>query len=118
MQGTSPFGQFAPVVASVAALGILGMYLAAIFFGQPINVGLQDLAWLAAGAIFGSAVAVNGWKPSLTAAHTRIDKVSQAVSTIAAENPKTVRMVNAIMSDPSTAEASAASPTPPASPPA
>jgi uncharacterized membrane protein len=76
----SPLGQYAPLVATLSALGIIGAYLAALVFGPAIGVtdaniqSLQGLAFVAVGAVFGSAVSVNGWKQPLAAVHKRLDE--------------------------------------------
>lgn len=92
----SPLGQYAPLAATIASLGIIGAYVVALILnGMGILNdsnsldGLQNLALLAAGAVFGSAVAVNGWKQPLLAAHDRIDRLEAAVNVeaIAANSP-------------------------------
>lgn len=75
----SPLGKYAPLVASVAAIGIIAAYILSLFFGAALGMPsgeesqLQSLALIAAGAVFGSAVTVNGWKQPLTSAHSRLD---------------------------------------------
>ena len=81
----SPLGRYAPVTAAATALGIVGAWiatevLAAVSpaFGWPAlssPAGLKEAALLALGAVFGSAVAVNGYKAPLAAAHKRLDLV-------------------------------------------
>jgi hypothetical protein len=77
----SPLGKYAPLVAAVVCGGTIAVYLFALLFTNalhidPISVSqLHDLAILAFGAVVGSAVAVNGWKQPLSAAHSRIDKL-------------------------------------------
>lgn len=98
----SPFGQYAPLVASVVGVGIIAAYIVAQFFpGMDVNsiANLGNLAWLAAGAIFGSALAVNGWKAPLSAAHTRLDKLSTAIVTMATETPQMSETVSTILND-------------------
>lgn len=83
----SPLGKYAPLVAAFASASILAVYLASLLFGNVLQMdivsktNLQDLAFIAAGVIFGSAVTVNGWKTPLAAAHTRIDRLEQEVNT-------------------------------------
>lgn len=76
----SPLGQYAPLVATVTALVVIGGYVFALLFGAPLgisdnNIGqLQAIALIALGAVFGSAVSVNGWKQPLAAVHKRLDE--------------------------------------------
>jgi hypothetical protein len=81
----SPLGRYAPVTAAATALGIVGAWIATEVlaalgpaFGWPaLNppAGLKEAALLALGAVFGSAVAVNGYKAPLAAAHKRLDLI-------------------------------------------
>lgn len=81
----SPLGQYAPLVATVTALGVIGAYVIALLFGGRLGVtesalnNLQDIALIAIGAVFGSAVSVNGWKAPLASAHSRIDNLEKDV---------------------------------------
>lgn len=76
----SPLGQYAPLVATVTSLLVIGAYVFVLIFGAPLNVSssniqsLQSVALIAIGAVFGSAVSVNGWRQPLAAIHTRLDK--------------------------------------------
>lgn len=84
---SSPLGQYAPLAATVASLGVIGAYILALIL-QGLGLfsavdtgaldGLQNLALIAAGAVFGSAVAVNGWKTPLDAVHKRVDELEMA----------------------------------------
>ena len=82
----SPLGQYAPLVATVTSLGVIGAYVIALLFGNALGVtnealnNLQSVALIAVGAVFGSAVSVNGWKQPLVAAHTRLDKLEQKIA--------------------------------------
>lgn len=76
----SPLGQYAAPVAAIVSLGIIGAWVVAEFLHglsmlttQP--AGLKELALVAAGAIFGSAVAVNGYRAPVAAAHKRLDRI-------------------------------------------
>lgn len=77
----SPLGQYGQIVAAITAVGIIGTYLFALLFGVRLGMSeaalsaLDNLAFLAAGAVFGAAAAVNGVKAPITAAHQRIDKL-------------------------------------------
>lgn len=77
-QMNSPLGKYAAFVAAVSALGIIGAWIlseflvgSGAFSAQP--GGLKEVALIAVGAVFGSAVAVNGWKQPVEMAHKRID---------------------------------------------
>ena len=80
----SPLGQYAPLAATVTAFLVIGAYVIALLFGGPLNIdgssldGLQAIALIAIGAVFGSAVAVNGWKQPLEAVHKRVDTLEIA----------------------------------------
>ena len=58
----------------------------ALIFGKSLGVdpnsiqSLQSVALIAIGAVFGSAVSVNGWKQPLVAAHTRLDNLEKEVA--------------------------------------
>lgn len=81
----SPLGQYAAPAAAVASLGIIAAALTALMFGTSLNVPpeaqnqLNLLAAMAAGALFGSSVAVNGYKAPLEAAHRRTDELAVKV---------------------------------------
>lgn len=83
MVSNSPLGQYAPLAATVASLGVIGAYVLALLLqglgalsSDPAAIdGLQNLALIAAGAVFGSAVAVNGWKQPVAALHSRVDQL-------------------------------------------
>lgn len=81
MNSTSPLGQYAPVVASLAAIAIIGAFIASAFFGNNGATGtLHDAFLIAIGAIFGSAAAVpaiNGHVAAQAkAANQRLDKIN------------------------------------------
>jgi hypothetical protein len=63
------------------AVTLVFAYVFALLFGTVIGVSqtnvqlLQDVALIAIGAVFGSAVGVNGWKQSVSALHTRLDQL-------------------------------------------
>lgn len=69
----SPLGKYSAPAAAVGALMIIGGYLVAVFIAIPNMQDLKDLAMIAVGALFGSAVAVNGYKAPLAAMHKRLD---------------------------------------------
>lgn len=76
----SPLGKYAAASAAIGALSIIGGYILALVFGSQLGINsdslrsLEHLAYLAAGALFGSAVAVNGYKAPLAAVHKRLDE--------------------------------------------
>ncbi len=80
MMTNSPLGRYAPLVATVTSLLVIGAYVVALLFGGALGVSpenvqsLQGIALLAIGAVFGSAVSVNGWKQPLDAVHKRLDR--------------------------------------------
>lgn len=86
----SPLGQYAPLVATVTALGVIGAYLVALLFGSTLGIpetslnNLQNVALIALGAVFGSAVSVNGWKQPLAATHSRLDRLEKDITLTAA----------------------------------
>lgn len=86
MQSTSPLGQYAPAVASLVAVGVIAAYLiASIVPGvdPAARTALEVPAAIALGAVFGSAVGVNGWKYPVTAMGAKLDTVQRAVAAIA-----------------------------------
>jgi hypothetical protein len=87
MGGGTPLGRYAPVVAAVASIAILGGFVVAVLGGLPAESlnRLEPLALLVVGAVFGSAVTVNGWKIPTAAAHARLDRMDEAIATISAQ---------------------------------
>jgi hypothetical protein len=86
--GQSPFGKYAAPVAAVAALGVIGAWLLVAITSGPDSTVLDRLtpyATLALGAVFGSAVAVNGYKAPIAAAHNRLDRLQAAVESTATQ---------------------------------
>lgn len=77
----SPLGKYAAPAAAIASLAIIGACLFALLFQTALAITddalgkLQLLAALAAGALFGSSVAVNGYKAPLEAVHKRLDEL-------------------------------------------
>ncbi len=75
----SPLGKYAAPAAAAASLSIIAAYLLALLLGPVLHLdagavsGLKDMALLASGALFGSAVAVNGYRAPLAAVHKRLD---------------------------------------------
>jgi len=72
------------MVAAFAAVFIIGSWIVAQFLNglgtiSGIPAQLDQAAYIAIGAVFGSAVAVNGWKQPMESAHSRIDKIESAV---------------------------------------
>lgn len=93
----SPLGQYAPLVASIVAVLVIVGYLAALVFKTELGIddasmsGLQALALVAVGAVFGSAVSVNGWKQPLAAAHERIDALEAGTGVTTHPEAETVK---------------------------
>lgn len=81
MNMNSPLGKYSQLVAAIVAVGIIGAYVVAVFFANPLNIeagqieNLKVLALIAVGAVFGSAATINGVKAPLDSAHARIDKL-------------------------------------------
>lgn len=76
----SPLGKYATITAAILAIGIVAAYILALVFQSPLGIDpltlsqLHDMAFIAVGAVFGSAVAVNGYKGPLDAVHKRLDE--------------------------------------------
>jgi hypothetical protein len=93
---SSPLGQYAPLVATVSAVLLIGAYVFALLFGHDLNVDagsltqLQSVALVAVGAVFGSAVSVNGWKQPLLATSAALDAHTSQISALAATLAMTV----------------------------
>ena len=68
----SVLGQYGPAVAAITSLGVVAVYVLAVFAQSFFNIPdssltqLQQFAFLAGGVIFGSTVATNGWKQPVT----------------------------------------------------
>lgn len=71
---TGPLGRYSQIVASVVAVGSIGAAIVSrpMGFADPF---IDNVALIATGAIFGSFATVNGLKPSVVAAHKRLDAV-------------------------------------------
>jgi hypothetical protein len=104
----SPLGAYAPLVASVAAIGIIGAwiigeFLAVLHPGSISPAGLKEVALIAIGAVFGSAVAVNGYKAPLAATHTRLDatntKLAALGTVVANSSPEAATAVRTLVLD-------------------
>ena len=82
----SPLGQYAPIVASVTAVGVIAAFLISAMFGAQLGIStdvvntLKDVSLIALGAVFGSAVATNGTKAATSALHRRVDAMEAAVT--------------------------------------
>lgn len=79
----SPLGKYAPIVAAIVAVGVIGAWIAAeLLYGVHVltvqPAGLKEVALIAVGAVFGSAVVANGHKEPLrqaAAANARLDAI-------------------------------------------
>jgi hypothetical protein len=75
----SPLGKYSAPTAAILAIGTIAAYVVALLFQHPLGLTneqlspLQLLAVAAFGAVFGSAVAVNGYKAPVAALHKRMD---------------------------------------------
>lgn len=80
----SPLGQYGQIVAAGLAVFVIAAYVLALIFTHALDVpedslaALDKLAFLAAGAVFGAAAAVNGVKSDIAASHSRIDRIETA----------------------------------------
>ena len=68
---TSPFGQYAPIVAVFASGVIILAHVGSLMIQGTSQLG--DAFLLSLGAIFGSVATVNGVKPEVKALHRRLD---------------------------------------------
>lgn len=92
---TSPLGQYAAAVAAITAVGVVGAWIVASFlqglglFVNADSIGaLENMALLALGAVFGSAVVANGYKQPLAALGSKVDRHTAqitAIGSVAAE---------------------------------
>jgi len=98
----SPLGKYAQAVAALLAVflviaWVVAEYLAGARVLGTSPAGLKEVALIAVGAVFGAQAAVNGVKPAIDAAHTRLDKLgvpsahdvrlADAEAVVAAESP-------------------------------
>jgi hypothetical protein len=94
---TSPLGKYGPLVAACASLGILVVYAIAAIFQSRLTIDhdtmgqLQELAFLAAGIIFGTATTANGWKAPVETLSTHAENNTS----IATEAMKKAEAANA-----------------------
>lgn len=72
----STLGKYAPITAAVTGVGVVGAYVLGVLFNLPGAQSLEAVAFVAIGAIFGSAVVANGHKEPLrqaAVANARLD---------------------------------------------
>lgn len=71
----SPLGKYSQIVAAFVAVSTIGTALVSrpLAFADPF---IDNVALIAVGAIFGSFATVNGLKPSVQAAHKRLDSIN------------------------------------------
>lgn len=87
----SPLGRYSAIVAAISAVGIIAAWIVSEFL---VGIGafatnpsgLKEVALIAVGAVFGSAVAVNGYKAPLAAAHKRLDLIGAPPANDGQEN--------------------------------
>lgn len=83
----SPFGQYAGVVALIAAIGVLGAWLASLIGLVPANATLDAIAYVIIGVIFGTgagaAVVSNGAGAKADAANVRLDAIAAPPAAVA-----------------------------------
>lgn len=74
----SPLGKYASITAAFTGIAVIGAYIAGVLFGLAGADALQPIAYIAVGAIFGSAVVANGYKEPLrqaAVANARLDVI-------------------------------------------
>lgn len=119
---TSPLGQYAAVVAAITAVGVVGAWIVAsflkglgLFVDDASIAGLENMALIAIGAVFGSAVVANGYKQPLHALGARVDKQQTQITTlgaVAAEvNPSAAPVIAEVLA-PGTVQPSPVEPKP------
>ena len=75
----TPFGKYADILTTVVALGVIvaaiTIHLFNVTFLQADSAFIDNMAWLAAGAMFGTRAAANGYAGQVVAAHKRLDMI-------------------------------------------
>lgn len=83
----STLGKYAPITAALTGVGVVAAFLVGTLFGLPGASNLEAIAYIAVGAIFGSAVVANGHKEPLrqaAVANARLDAIGAPHSPVAA----------------------------------
>lgn len=83
----STLGKYAPITAAITGVGIIAAYLLGTLAALPAAANLEAIAYIAVGAIFGSAVVANGHKEPLrqaAVANARLDAIGAPHSPVAA----------------------------------
>lgn len=102
---STPLGQYAAPVAAIVAVLVIGAYVFALVFvpGLPVDTmdRLGTAALIALGAVFGSAVAVNGWKQPTQALGAKVDthtaQIAALAGVVSESHPETSGTVGAIV---------------------
>lgn len=88
---SSPLGQYAALVAAITSVGVVGAWIVAsflqglgVFVDNSSIAGLENMALLAIGAVFGSAVVANGYKQPLAAMGTKVDRHTTQITALGA----------------------------------
>ena len=75
----TPFGKYADILTTIVALGVIvaaiTLHLFNVSFLHNDDAFIDNLAWLAAGAMFGTRAAANGYAGQVVAAHKRLDLI-------------------------------------------
>jgi hypothetical protein len=88
----SPLGQYGPLVAAIAAVGVIGAFIAAAFLESVLSIpaanvsSLRELALLALGAVLGGAAATGVVRAEIGAANRRLDAIGAPSAPAAAAN--------------------------------
>lgn len=83
----STLGKYAPITAAVTGVLVIGAYILGTLLGIANASNLEAIAYIAVGAIFGSAVVANGHKEPLrqaAVANARLDAIGAPHSPAAA----------------------------------
>lgn len=76
VMNTTPFGRFAEPLTTITAAFVIAVAVGNYVFGwQADSAFLDNMAWLAFGAMFGTRAAANGYAKSVNAAHRRLDLI-------------------------------------------
>jgi hypothetical protein len=83
----STLGKYAPITAAVTGVLVIGAYILGTLLAIPNAADLEAIAYIAVGAIFGSAVVANGHKEPLrqaAVANARLDAIGAPHTPVAA----------------------------------
>lgn len=76
---STPFGKYAEMLTTVVGFGVIVAAITLHTFSFPFlqkdSGFIDNLAWMAAGAMFGVRAAANGYAAQVSAAHARLDSI-------------------------------------------